>query len=170
MGWFDNFSKKMAIKKLAKEILKFNQVRHYMEVMLYKDIIEKLNKIMPQTELGSIKFLSAQIVNYYNTYDIKSIIEKLDEPEKSEVLKIKDLIISTANDLLKIDYYLRKLIIYSLRTDNVFQFALRGEEYIHSDEKKRKEDILTKYGEEFPEETTPIMFYKIVSDYFKVNV
>lgn len=52
----------------------------------------------------------------------------------------------------------RKLIVYTLRMDSIIQTKLYGNKYGVTDEYKRKYNLLSKYGYEFPDETTQDMY------------
>jgi len=157
-----------ALKTLSNDIVKFQKQQRYMQVMLYKEISEKLVK--EQTfEPDLAKTLAAQIANYYSGFDIDEQFKHMKEPNKSMVAKIRQLIIPKAEEMLKNDYKLRRLIVYALRMDIVYKFAMEGEKYLESDEKERKYSILKNFGAEFPEEANPRLFDEIFSDYFKAR-
>ena len=157
-----------ALKTLSNDIVKFQKQQRYMQVMLYKEISEKLLKELT-FEPNVTQVLAGQIVNYYSGVDIDEHVKNMEEPNKSSVAKIRQWIIPKAEEILRNSYNLRRLIVYTLRMDIVYKFAMEGEKYLESDEKKRKESILIKFGPEFPEEAKPQLFDKIFSDYFKAS-
>jgi len=157
-----------AQKRLPNDIVKFQKQQRYMQVMLCKEISEKLLKELT-FEADVRESLAAQIVNYYSGFDIDEQFKNMKEPNKSRVAKIRQWIIPKAEEILKNNYKLRRLIVYTLRMDIVYKFAMEGEKYLESDEKKREESILIKFGREFPEEANPQLFDKIFSDYFKAS-
>jgi hypothetical protein len=157
-----------AQETLANDIVKFQKQQRYMQVMLYKEISEILLKERT-FEADVAKSLAAQIVNYYSGFDIDEQFRNMKEPNKSRVAKIRQWIIPKAEEMLKNNYNLRRLIVYALRMDIVYKFAMEGEKYLESDEKERKYSILKNFGAEFPMEANPQLFDKIFIDYFKAK-
>jgi len=156
-------------KRLSDDIVKFQKQQQYIQVMLCKEISKKLVEELT-LEADVTRCLAAQIVNYYSGFDIDEQFKNMKESDKSNVAKIRQWIIPKAEEMLRNNYNLGRLIIYTLRMDIVYKFAMEGEKYLQSDEKKRKESILIRFGAEFTEEANPQLFDKIFSDYFKVKI
>jgi hypothetical protein len=101
--------RKEALKQLSNDIVKFQKQQKYMQVMLCEEISQKLLK-EENFQADLTEFLAAQIVNYYSGFDIDEQFKNMKEPNRSKVAKIRQWIIPKAEEMLKQNYNLRRLI------------------------------------------------------------
>ncbi|HEX9060519.1 MAG TPA: hypothetical protein VF941_10095 [Clostridia bacterium] len=164
-----SFIEKQLIKKLIRNVEKFQLQQYCMQVMLCTEIAKNLlGELMLEEDAKGL--LSGQIVNYYSGYDVEEQLKTMMDPKKSKIEKIKSIIAPKAEELLASNYSLRQLIVYTLRMDIMYMCVIKGEDYLQSDEKRRKELILIKFGAEFSHETNPEFYDEIFTNYFKVYV
>jgi hypothetical protein len=158
-----------SVKNMSKQVHQFNeQLRLFNEqlrkvrVLLYVDLRAHYSKEM-DGELAGV--LAAQAVNYLLADDNNQAYIDADNSLKSLIDKIKQQILIKAEEKMKSDSLARKTIVYTLRMLNVYQFANQGEAYPNSSQKQRIEEILIKYGSEFPQEANPTLYTRIVNDF-----
>ena len=163
MGFFSNISEKRQIKKFEKDYQLYQQQTRYIRVALYEMVINILMENPGQLDEEHIKFLSAQIINYYSGANIDNLINNFEEPSKSNGLSIKHLVIPIANEILKNNYKIREIIVYTLRMDIIYS-SIYGETFEYQ-EKQLKEAILIKYGEEFLYEANVNLYNKLVDEF-----
>jgi len=94
---------------------------------------------------------------------IDNLINNFEEPSKSNGLSIKHLVIPIANEILKNNYKIREIIVYTLRMDIIYS-SIYGETFEYQ-EKQLKEAILIKYGEEFLYEANVNLYNKLVDEF-----
>ena len=166
MARSQNSDQSEVLKAFAADIVKFQKQQRYMQVMLSKEISQMLVK-EGRFEGDLPNWLAGQIVNYYSGFDIEEQFRDMQDPMKTQVAKIRQWILPTAEDLLKANYNLRRLVVYTLRVDTVYKVARLGQKYLDSNEWGRKESILGRFGGEFPQEASRELFDKIFLDYFR---
>lgn len=112
-------------------------------------------------ELGSI--LAAQVVNYLTGEDLDESYANADDFNQSQIRRIKDQIVPRAQQKMFYDQILRETIVYTHRMKSVLMFARDGDDYLQSQNKKRSDAFLFKYGAEFHAEVNPKLYARLVA-------
>ncbi len=140
----------------------FNAELRIARVTLYKELSVEYGK---EFDIETAKVLAARVVNYLTGEDTTNISPDTEPSIAEKILQINPLVEKYALAKMDNDRDTRELIVSTLRMKTVIQFSQLGRPYLESDEKKRIEKILVKYGVEFPEEIKPNKYSSIVSVY-----
>ena len=149
---------------MPKEACAENAVSLETQVRELTQVVHELKNTVDEEYIG---FLAAQIVNFLTGEAINDCYQKADDSMKLKIDKIRDRILPCAHDKMKKDYKARELIVYTLRMSEVFDFAIKKEAHLDSEQHKSRLDILSTYGAEFPIEANPELYEQIVTNYYK---
>lgn len=138
----------------------FQQQLRFIRVVLCTELGEEYKIFSFDDDLE--KILAAQVVNYLTGVDIDSYIQNAnDETIKIKIGKIKNIVKQSADEKMRNDNEVRKLIVYTLRMDITINSGIHGKKYFSTDEYKRKFELLSKYGSEFSEGLTQKMYMEL---------
>ncbi|HXM47080.1 MAG TPA: hypothetical protein VN956_04370 [Pyrinomonadaceae bacterium] len=138
----------------------FEEQLRRVKIFLYAELSMEYQRDF-DSELASI--LASQVANYLTGEDLDQSYASVDEPTRSKIRQIKDQIISRADEKMLNDDTLRETIVYTHRMKTVLSFAKKGPQYLKSAEKHRSEQILLRYGAQFPQEVTPKIYDQLFS-------
>jgi hypothetical protein len=113
----------------------------------------------------SATFLAAQVVNYLKGEDIALVIDQALDPNKSQIIRIKDQVPQFAVEAMAASRHTREVIVATLRMREIIAFMADGESYFQSNEHQRIYDLLAPYGPEFPEEVNPERYLAMAHRY-----
>src|SRR6266404_539259 len=136
----------------------FNEQLRRVKIYLWAELKTEYQRAFDM-ELAS--FLASQVVNYLTGEDLEQCYADADENNKSKIRQIKDQITTRADEKMLDDQTVRETIVYTLRMKTVLGFAKLGRQYLQSADKYSCEQILLKYGAEFPQEVTPKMYDQV---------
>ena len=155
--FFKTSVKKAVINKWITLNNIFQQQIGIIRVTLSENLEVEYSTLMVGSDLE--KCLAEQVVNYLLGIDIESnALNSEDIVFKANYYKIKNKIKQCSEHKMGNNFEVRKLIVYTLRMDSIIQTKLYGNKYGVTDEYKRKYNLLSKYGYEFPDETTQNMY------------
>lgn len=152
-------------QSLKQTVDTFNKQSRVIRVVLYADLKDEYSH---EYDTETASFLAGQVVNYLFGEDLKEIYANTSDSNKAVIDRIKRKTPIRAHHLLKANKSVRELIVYTLRMKAVLKFGLSGEEYLENPEKARIENILKKYGAEYPEEVSPKLYSQIVNRFLKL--
>lgn len=156
MGWF-----KRTIVDDAKD---FETRLRVVKVLLYKKACSYFESQVEDKELAGV--YAARVVCYLTGEDLEANTPEATEQAIEEGRKIKDKIPELADGFMKLDKEIRELVIYTLRMRAVivgYIFSRKSSEFIGSPEYDRLQQVLQKYGAEFPREANPKMYTELVN-------
>lgn len=144
----------------------FNKELRIVRVTLYSELLNEFKQHDSGIDAELSGTLSARVVNHLMGEDNDLSYQEADTDTKRKIDRIKDKVVSYAENKLKKDFRTREVVVYTLRMRLVLRFAAE-EKYSESREYERISAILKKYGEEFPKEANPTMYKQIVMNYHK---
>jgi hypothetical protein len=97
------------------------------------------------------------------------VIDNTPEPNKSQIIRIKDQIPECASKAMAESKNTREAIVATLRMTVVYRFMQEGKAYFQSAEFHRSQELLDRYGPEFPEEIEPDKYLEIARRYKQEN-
>ncbi|HEY5562926.1 MAG TPA: hypothetical protein VIK72_14430 [Clostridiaceae bacterium] len=168
-----NLIYKMAARRWDKL---FKQQVKYIKAFLYEDLVEEYKNLDLNLEGEKTlsaqntesEVLAAQVISYLLGEDIEGeALRSKDVVFKAVFEKTKNEIKQYAQNKMKNDLEVRKLIVYTLRMGMTIQAGILGNKYLVTPEYKRKSSLLLKYGHEFPEEVNENMYMEIYKNFIK---
>ena len=168
-----NLIYKMAARRWDKL---FKQQVKYIKAFLYEDLVEEYSTLNLNSEVKNAsptqsiegEVLATLVASYLLGEDIQGeALHSKDVVFKAVFEKTKNEIKQYAQNKMKNDLEVRKLIVYTLRMGMTIQAGILGNKYLVTPEYKRKSSLLLKYGHEFPEEVNENMYMEIYKNFIK---
>jgi hypothetical protein len=109
--------------------------------------------------------LAALVVNFLKGEDINEIARVSDEPLRSRIMAVLPQVEQRAEECMQTDPHTREIIVATLRMTSVLMFGKYGKAWFRNPAKIRIENLLVKYGPEFPQEITPSAYRRLTGTY-----
>jgi hypothetical protein len=134
------------------------------------DLFTDLHNIYStQMDRDAAGILAAQVVNFLKGEDVDEIARISDEPLRSGIIAILPQVKQKAAECMQADRQTREIIVATLRMTTFLNFGKYGREWFQNPTKMRIERLLTEYGPEFPEETSPESYEQLAARYHAVK-
>ena len=156
MSWF-----KRTIIDDAKD---FETQLRIVKVLLYKKACNYFESQVDNKELAGV--YAARVACYLIGEDLDTDTPEATEFAVKEGKKIRNKIPELASGFMELDMVIRELVVYTLRMRSVivaYIFEKKGSVFFESPEYERINEVLQKYGKEFPEEANPKLYAEIVN-------
>lgn len=160
-----NFLKKKLSGSLANQ---YDELVRVMRVGLYEEFQRIISpEIAKQLTKKQRSVLAAQMMNFLEGEE-KGVMHEQASPDTKKIIpQVKHFIEPCVTRILDNDSEIRKLVVYHLRVKVVVKFGLIGQPYMDGEEKKRIEELLLKYGKEYPEEAKFEVFSGLVHNFWE---
>ncbi|MFA6492662.1 MAG: hypothetical protein WCV58_00780 [Patescibacteria group bacterium] len=141
------------------------------KIILFKKAENYFESKIDDKELAGVAI--GKVVCYLTGEDLDANTPEATEFTIEEGIKIKNDIPGLADGFMKSDKIIRELTVYTLRMRSVivgYIFKSKGLDFFDSQEFERMNEVLQKYGAEFPEEVSPKFYAEIVNREMKKDM
>lgn len=107
-----------------------------------------LNEYLKEMDIDKAQVLASQVVNYLMGYDINRIILESEEPLKTRIIEIKNIVKDRAIKVMDNDVELRAMVIHNLRNHKIW--GILGIEKPLPKEIDQIDYLLNKYEQGIP--------------------
>jgi hypothetical protein len=140
----------------------FDSALRIVQVSLFSDLLAQYSSEM---DSGVAATLAAQVTNFLKGEDIVEIGRAADEPLRTQISSVLPQVPSRAHAKMVADLATREIVVATLRMYSVLMFSKHGKAWFGSPAKDRIENILGRYGYEFPEEISPPIYEHMAAGY-----